>query len=496
MSKCIMVQGTASSAGKSMLVTALCRIFKQDGYRVAPFKSQNMALNSFITSEGGEMGRAQVAQAEAAGVEPSVLMNPVLLKPTSDEGAQVIVMGKPLGNMSAADYHEYKPLLKGRIKRAYDTLAENNEIIVIEGAGSPAEINLRDNDIVNMGLAEMVDAPVLLIGDIDRGGVFASLLGTIMLLSEQERARVKGLVINKFRGDVKLLQGGLDKLEELTGAPVLGVVPYVKIDIDDEDSLSERLEAGGGGEVDIAVIRLKHISNFTDFIALEQLASVRYVSDARELGAPDAVILPGTKNTIEDLEKLRDCGLFEAIAAFEREGGLVFGVCGGYQMLGRAINDPLHTESEVGRVEGFGLLDMIVTFAKEKTTRQTKAYVSSGAFGIAFDEKLEGYEIHMGQSEFGAGAIPFTSVAQDDSFTLDGVQNARGNVFGTYLHGIFDNAAFSSAFVNGIRAEKGLEPLTRTISMKDYKQEQYDALAAHVRGHIDMEKLYAILGGE
>ena len=493
MSKKIMLLGTGSSVGKSLLTTALCRIFMRDGHKAAPFKSQNMALNSFITKDGGEMGRAQVAQAEAAGIEPSVLMNPILLKPTGDTGSQVIIMGKAQGNMTAADYHEYKPLLRGRILRAFEELERAHEIIVIEGAGSPAEINLRQNDIVNMGVAEMTDSPCLLIGDIDRGGVFASLYGTILLLSEEERARIKGIIINKFRGDVGLLKPGLSELEALTGVPVIGVVPYIDIDIDDEDSLSQRLTGKSEGEVDIAVIKLAHISNFTDFIALERLASVRYVKAPGEFGAPDAVILPGTKNTLADLETLKANGLFEPIRKFALCGGLTFGVCGGYQMLGKTLSDPERTESALLSAEGFGLLDMRVMFSHDKTTRQTQAALSAPALSVAAGEKLEGYEIHMGQNSFGPGAIPFISVLREDSYFIDGVMNEAGNVFGTYLHGIFDNAAFARGFVNSIRAGKGLPEIEDFVSMKEHKETQYDLLAAHIRKHLDIEKIYEIM---
>ena len=346
--KCIMVQGTMSGAGKSLLCTALCRIFAQDGYRVAPFKSQNMALNSFVTRDGLEMGRAQVVQAQAAGMEPDVRMNPILLKPSSDVGSQVIVNGEVRGQMPAAAYFKLKKSLIPDILAAYDSLAEEVDIIVIEGAGSPAEINLKADDIVNMGLAKLVDAPVLLAGDIDRGGVFAQLYGTVELLEPAERARIKGLVINKFRGDAAILKPGLTMLEEKTHLPVLGVVPYLRVDIEDEDSLSSRLESSTAVKpLDAAILRLPHISNFTDFMPLEQhpLLSVRYVQSPRQLGAPDVVILPGTKNTIDDLLWLRQCGLEAAVQKLATSGTPVLGVCGGYQMLGETLADPEGTES-------------------------------------------------------------------------------------------------------------------------------------------------------
>ena len=340
--KPIMIQGTMSNAGKSLICAALCRIFRQDGYRVAPFKSQNMALNSFITSEGLEMGRAQVVQAEAAGVEPTVLMNPILLKPTTDVGSQVIVNGEVRGNMRATDYFKYKKQLIPDIIQAYNTLAENNDIIVIEGAGSPAEINLKSDDIVNMGMAKMAKAPVLLVGDIDRGGVFAQLYGTVALLDGDERDMVKATVINKFRGDVSILAPGLEMLYDLVKVPCAGVVPYMTLDIDDEDSLSERLTAGERKEIDVAVISLPRISNFTDFSPFSRFSgvSLRYVKNLFELGAPALIIIPGTKSTISDLKWMRQNGLEAEIKKQSSRGTPVFGICGGLQMLGKKISDP------------------------------------------------------------------------------------------------------------------------------------------------------------
>jgi adenosylcobyric acid synthase len=384
---CIMVQGTMSGAGKSLLCAALCRIFAQDGWRVAPFKSQNMALNSFVTRDGLEMGRAQVVQAQAAGVEPDVRMNPILLKPSSDIGSQVIVNGEVRGQMPAAEYFRRKKQLIPDILAAYNSLAEDFDIIVIEGAGSPAEINLKADDIVNMGLAKLVDAPVLLVGDIDRGGVFAQLFGTVELLEPDERARIKGLIINKFRGDVGILRPGLAMLEEKAHLPVFGVVPYLKVDIEDEDSLSDRLQVKNAVKpLDAAIVRLPHISNFTDFMPLEQhpLLGVRYVQTTRELGAPDCVILPGTKNTVDDLLWLRQCGLEAAISKLAQRGTPVLGVCGGYQMLGQTLADPEGTES--GRpqtLRGLGLLPTQTTFTAEKRRTQSQATVTAEPFAGA-----------------------------------------------------------------------------------------------------------------
>ena len=369
MAKAIMIQGTMSNAGKSLLAAGLCRIFKQDGYRVAPFKSQNMALNSFITEEGLEMGRAQVMQAEAAGIRPSVLMNPILLKPTNDVGSQVIVNGEVLGNMSARDYFAYKKKLIPDIMKAYDTLAAENDIIVIEGAGSPAEINLKQDDIVNMGMAKLAKAPVLLVGDIDRGGVFAQLIGTVMLLEDEEKEMVKGLIINKFRGDKTILDPGVEMLEERSGIPVVGVAPYLQIEVEDEDSLTERFDSQQEvGQIDIAVIRVPRISNFTDFNPFENIpgVSLRYVKHIHELKHPDMVILPGTKNTMGDLQWMRESGMEAAVLKLAAAGTVIFGVCGGYQMLGETLSDPDGVEAG-GTMKGMGLLPMDTVFADGKT---------------------------------------------------------------------------------------------------------------------------------
>lgn len=405
MAKNIMIQGTMSNAGKSLLCAGLCRIFKQDGYRVAPFKSQNMALNSFITKAGGEMGRAQVVQAEAAGIAPDTRMNPILLKPTTDVGSQVIVNGKVQGNMKAMEYYRRKREFIPDVLEAYNSLASEYDIIVIEGAGSPAEINLKQEDIVNMGLAKLVDAPVLLVGDIDRGGVFAQLYGTVALLEEDERDRIKGTIVNKFRGDRAILEPGLKTLEDLCGVPVAGVIPYTHVDIDDEDSLTERFDKSAERKlIDIAVIRLPRISNFTDFSPFERYGNVslRYVDSVGYLHQPDMIILPGTKSTIADLRWLRQCGLEAAIHKAANAGTLVFGVCGGYQMLGRTVSDPEQVEA-AGTTEilGMGLLEMDTIFLGEKVQTQTTG-VFSGISGMLSDLNgmtYSGYEIHMGRSE-------------------------------------------------------------------------------------------------
>ena len=482
----IMLQGTMSNAGKSLLSAGLCRIFRQDGLRVAPFKSQNMALNSFITKDGGEMGRAQVVQAEACGIEPDVRMNPILLKPTTDIGSQVIVNGQVRGNMRAMEYYAKKRQFLPDVMRAYESLAAENDVIVIEGAGSPAEINLKQDDFVNMGLARLVGAPVLLIGDIDRGGVFAQLYGTIALLEPDERARVKGTIINKFRGDRTILEPGLRQLEALCGVPVAGVVPYAQVDIDDEDSLSARFTKDTARKLlDIAVIRLPRISNFTDFSPFERYegVSVRYVDRVSALGAPDLILLPGTKSTIADLQWLRESGLEAAILKEAARGTLIFGVCGGYQMLGRSICDPDGVEaSGVTEIRGIGLLPVDTVFRGEKVQRQTRG-VFSGVSGLLANLNgisYAGYEIHMGRSE---KALP----------PLIG----SGNVYGSYIHGIFDAPGISDAILTAICRVRGLDPAALgAFDVRAYKNRQYDLLADTVRAGLDMDFVYRVLRRE
>ncbi len=487
MAKVIMVQGTMSNAGKSLLAAGLCRVFRQDGYRVAPFKSQNMALNSFITKEGLEMGRAQVVQAEACGVEPSVLMNPILLKPTTDVGSQVIVNGEVLGNMSAVEYFAMKRTLIPKIMEAYNTLSAQNDIIVIEGAGSPAEINLKTDDIVNMGLAKMVHAPVLLVGDIDRGGVFAQLYGTVALLDEEERRLVKGTVINKFRGDVEILRPGLKMLEDLTHKPVVGVLPYLKVDIEDEDSLTERFGRRTRAALDIAVIRLPRISNFTDFSALEATTGVgvRYVTSPRQLGSPDLVILPGTKSTISDLLWLRQCGLEAAIKKLAAAGAPVCGICGGYQMLGRRITDSCGAEGG-GSVEGMGLLPMVTDFAAEKHRTRVRGAVIGGELAGA---ELEGYEIHMGETMLDEGAQPLVRL---ETGAFDGC--VSGSVWGSYLHGFYDTESCRRAALAMLCRRKDMDESELTaFDYAAYKEQQYDLLADAVRRNMDMAAIYRIV---
>ncbi len=485
MAKNIMIQGTMSNAGKSLICAGLCRIFRQDGYRVAPFKSQNMALNSFITKDGFEMGRAQVVQAEAAGIEPDVRMNPILLKPTTDVGSQIIVNGKPIGNMRAMEYFRRKHEFIPAIMEAYERLAAENDVIVIEGAGSPAEINLKSEDIVNMGLAKLVDAPVLLVGDIDRGGVFAQLYGTVALLENDERARIKGTVINKFRGDKKILEPGLEMLEKLCGVPVAGVVPYLHVDIDDEDSLSERFNRDTAAKlIDIAVVRLPRISNFTDLAPFERYenVSVRYIAKPSELGEPDLIVIPGTKSTISDLVWLRESGLEAKIKQAASRGTPVFGICGGYQMLGSSVADPSGFEaSGIKEIAGMGLLPVSTVFEGEKVQRQSSGAFPElfGIFALLSGLAYEGYEIHMGRS----GKLPAVI--------------SNGSIYGSYVHGIFDAPGIAETILRALCEKKSADfSSLESFDPKAYKEAQYDKLAAAVREGLDMDLIYRILNRE
>ena len=493
--KPLMVQGTMSGAGKSLLVAGLCRVLAQDGLKVAPFKSQNMALNSAITREGLEMGRAQAMQAEAAGIEPLADMNPILLKPTSDTGSQVIVCGKPVATMPAREYFQFKRTLKEQIRESYERLAADFDVIVIEGAGSPVELNLKRDDIVNMGMAKLAKAPVLLVGDIDRGGVFAQLVGTMMLLDDDERQMVKATVVNKFRGDPTLFDEGLEILREKCGVPVAGLVPFMDVDLDDEDSLSERLgRRRSDALVDVAVVRLPKSSNFTDFVALDAMegVGVRYVSTPRELGAPDLLIIPGTKATMADLAWLRASGLEAAVKRVAASGIPVVGICGGYQMLGEEIADPLGVEGG-GTVTGMGLLPVRTTFSAEKRT-----VLVEGAFGEVTGplaplsgQTLRGYEIHMGRT---SGEEPFlVSVgAEGEERRAGGCQ--RGNVYGCYVHGLFDHAEANHALVSALLARKGMDACAvEAVDMAAYRQRQYDLLADGIRRSMDMDLVYRII---
>ena len=503
MSLSIMVQGTASDVGKSMLVAGFCRIFAQDGHRTAPFKSQNMALNSGITPDGNEMGRAQIFQAEAAGVAPDVRMNPVLLKPTSDCKAQVVLMGKVATNMDAVTYHNYKPQLKTQIREVYQSLAAEHDVMVLEGAGSPAEINLRDRDIVNMGMAELAECPVILVADIDRGGVFASIYGTIALLLEHEKWRVKGVIINKFRGDVALLYSGIEQIEALTGVPVLGVMPWLNVDLEDEDSVvldRGKYDSVTAKDLDIAVLQLPYMSNFTDFNALAAQPDVRlrYVSKADELQNSDLVIVPGSKNTLGDLRWLRENGFEVSLLAHHRNNGAVLGICGGYQMLGQHIYDEV--ESGLGEMPGIGLLDVVTRFANEKTTTRVAGNVQTdlpGIFAASAGTSLAGYEIHMGETQRGENTSPFAMFTECNTqpyHNLDGAISSDGRVLGTYLHGLFDSGEFTRSLLDSLRLRKGLSAWEGEVfDYQKHKNQQFDILADAMREHIDMEKIYQIM---
>ncbi|MBI5017443.1 MAG: cobyric acid synthase [Deltaproteobacteria bacterium] len=496
MARVMMIQGTGSDVGKSALVAGLCRVLAQDGVRVAPFKPQNMALNSYITAEGGEMGRAQVAQAEAAGIAPHVDMNPVLLKPTTDVGAQVILQGKVHGNMKALEYHAFKKVARTVVFDSFRRLAANFDAILVEGAGSPAEINLREGDIANMGFALEVGSPVVLVGDIDKGGVFASLVGTLELIAPEEGALIRGFVINKFRGDPTLLTPAFEAITARTGRPFLGVVPYFRdIFLQEEDGLHRdaRRVPSGGNQVRVAVVVPARISNFTDFdpFLAEPGVSLEFVRPGERLGRADVVILPGSKNTLDDLEGLWRSGLAAEILENHRLGSTIVGVCGGYQMLGRRVLDPLGVESLRGEVRGLGLLDAETIMEREKVTAQAEAVAIGGALPwFASPEILLGYEIHMGRTTLGPGAAPLFRIRRrgSDEQHDDGARSADGTVLGTYLHGIFDNDAFRRALLDRYR-EEGLA----SRPFEERKQEGYDRLAALLRQCLDLPALYRIL---
>ena len=493
MAKKIMFQGTGSSVGKSLLNAAFCRTAARKGWRTVPYKSQNMALNSYITKDGKEMGRAQVVQAECCGIEPDADMNPILLKPNSDMGSQIIVNGKVRGNMAASAYYGHKEELLAEALEAFDRLSENADLVVIEGAGSPAEINLRQNDIVNMGLAEAVDSPVILVADIDKGGVFASLYGTVMLLEPEERERIKGFIINKFRGDVDLLTPGIRMIEDKISIPCLGVMPYRRFRIDDEDSVADRIAAQKEGDgVNIGVVGLSHLSNFTDMTVFDMYddVDVSYYRDADRLDAAniDLLVIPGSKNTTDDMLKLEESGLADAIRR-KAESVPVIGICGGYQLLGRTIRDPQHVESENDSVEGLGLLDVSTELAGEKTTTRMTGTVLSGGFASELDgQSIEGYEIHMGKTVPGPDAVPFCRL---DDGREDGAVSSDGRIFGSYLHGLFDNDALRGSILEKLSGTKSERAQT---SYSQFKDGQYELLADTFEEFVDTDALFRIAG--
>ena len=524
----IMLQGTASNVGKSIIAAGLCRIFYQDGYKTAPFKPQNMALNSYITEDGFEMGRAQVFQAEAACIKPTADMNPVLLKPSGNHRSQVIVKGEVVGEMHSSEYNEYKLELIDVLRNTFNGLGESYDIIVMEGAGSCAEINLKTRDISNMGMAKIADTPVILVSDIDRGGVFASIVGTLALLNENERKRVKGVIINKFRGKKEYFEEGVKMLEDIIKIPVLGVVPYSDIKIEDEDSVTTKFRKNSKrNDINIEVIRTPHMSNFTDFDIFETQKDVnlRYVDFGESIGNPDIIIVPGTKSTIEDLRYIRESGLEEGIKECAEKGKIVLGICGGYQMLGKKIYDPDEVESELKEIDGIGLLNTKTTFKKDKTTIQTKKNISDnipGQLSSLSGMDVSGYEIHMGKTDICKDiASRYSNVKTDNAITSDrmkdinksnenfdygkplfdyneecliGYVNDRGNVAGTYLHGIFDDIEFTREFLNIIRRKKGLsDKRSETKSFKEFKNREYDRLADMLRENLDIDGIYNIM---
>ncbi|HVB10055.1 MAG TPA: cobyric acid synthase [Bacillota bacterium] len=480
MARSLMVQGTASHVGKSWLVAGLCRLLRQDGWRVAPFKSQNMSNNAAALPGGGEIGRAQALQALACGITPTADMNPVLLKPTSDRGSQVILLGHPVGVFSAAEYYaDVRPRAWAAIQAAYHRLAAEYDAVILEGAGSPAEVNLHDRDIANMRVAELADAPVILVADIDRGGVFAAVVGTLELLPQGERNRVKGIVINRFRGDPDLFTDGVRFLQERTGVPVLGVLPYLDLRLPEEDGVAVETSLRGvaDGHVDIVVVAVPRISNFTDFDALARTpdVAVRFVREPADLGQPDAIILPGSKNTLADLAWLRSRGWDAALRRVET----IVGLCGGFQMLGERVDDPLGVEDGSPRsAPGLGRLDAVTTFSPSKRA------LPAVATELATGERLHGYEIHAGQTRLGPGAQPW----------LDGVGSAaQSGVLATYLHGLFDNDGFRLRWVNGLRTRKGLPPLADAGPGPVAVQSALDELAAAIRRHLDIDRIYHML---
>ena len=487
----IMFAGTGSDVGKSIIAAAFCRIFKQDGYCPAPFKAQNMALNSYATPEGLEIGRAQAVQAEAAGVPCHTDMNPLLLKPQSDHTSQVVLHGKPIGNRPAYDYFrkEGREELRKEVYAAFDRLSARYNPVVMEGAGSLAEINLRETDLVNMPMAIHAGADVILVGDIDRGGVFASVYGSLMLLTPEERKHVKGILINKFRGDIRLFEPGIKMLEELCGIPVLGVVPYYKdIHIEEEDSVSLAMKSVHAmqGKVNVAVVLLRHLSNFTDFNVLERDPRVHlfYTNNVDELEKADIILLPGSKSTLDDLYELRRNGVAGAIVRARRRGATIMGICGGYQMMGQQILDPEHVEGDLEALPGLGLLPMVTRMSGEKVTRQIKFTLSGSS-----SDRMEGYEIHMGVTTPVEGETVCPLNRLEDG-SMDGCK-VDEKCMGTYIHGILDNASFIEFLLKPYAHR--LTEEAETFNYQTYKEQQYDKLADHVRAHVNIPLVYQIL---
>lgn len=495
MAKCLMIQGTGSGVGKSILTAAFCRKFYMDGWKTAPFKAQNMSLNSFITVEGGEMGRAQAYQAEACGIIPHVSMNPVLLKPCADNQSQVIVMGKAMGAFEAKNYYNSKPLFYDEVLNALNLLRRNYEIVALEGAGSPAEINLRQHDFVNMDMAEAAEAPVIIVGDIDKGGVFAWMKGTYDLLSQDEQKRVAGFIINKFRGDMDLLLPGLKMFEDMVGKPTLGVIPFYRdLFVDEEDAIPAMISPANECSeslLDAAIIRLPRISNFTDFspLTLDPNVSARYVWRPEQIGNPDILIIPGTKNSIDDMRFLKNQGLDKKIVNCHKQGTVILGICGGLQMLGGIIRDPQHLESQEDQISGLGLMDLETTLAPDKVARQTTRITRNSPIfpaGLC----VKGYEIHMGRTKFNGAHIP---LFDDEASPESGLASLDGSVIATYLHGFFDDDNFRLQFLNHVRKQRGMDPADNTFNYIDFRNEQLDKLANIIDDHIDMRSIYELM---
>ena len=490
--KKIMVLGTASSVGKSTVATAICRYYRKKGFKVAPFKAMNISLNSFVTEDGLEMGRSQVVQAEACEIKPLAEMNPVLLKPGGNNKTQVIVNGRVHCTMDAYKYKDLNKELKKIVKNTFEDLSKDYEVMVLEGSGSCAEINLRETDIANMSMAKAAGADVILVADIDRGGVFASVVGTLMLLTEEERALVKGVIINKFRGKAEFFEDAMKQLEDIIKVPVLGVLPYFNLDIEDEDSVTERIkEKSKTDGFDIAVIRLPHMSNFTDFNALEIMkdVSVRYVSDSSELQNPDLLIIPGSKNTIYDLKAIKEMGFYDKVLELQKSGTIIFGICGGYQILGELVDDSQGVEGEPTIEKGLGLLKIKTIFNDVKRTCQTQGRIecNSDIIKDCSRIKVTGYEIHNGVTEVLEGAEGFIISSEGEAL---GVCNKEGNVFGTYLHGVFDEGEFAKDFINALRKHKGQAVVeSEVLDYRKYKMSQYDELAKLFEENIDISRV-------
>ncbi len=497
--KTLMIQGTGSGVGKSIITAALCRAFYREGHKVAPFKAQNMSLNSYVTEDGGEIGRAQVFQAEACGIAPHVTMNPVLLKPSADNNSQVIVMGKVIGQRNAKDYYADRPSFVKEVRQAFDTLKNKYELIIMEGAGSPAEINLRQHDMVNMAMAEMADAPVLIAGDIDRGGVFAWMKGTLDLLTKAEQQRVRGFIINRFRGDLDILKPGITQFEDMTGKPVLGVIPFdAELFVDEEDAIphhSSPWVSSERGVVDVAIIQLPHIANFTDFSPLvtDPGVAVRYVRSPVQAGSPDLLIIPGTKNTIGDMQFMQEMGWDRYARSFHQGDGLILGVCGGFQMMGTRLSDPHHIESPIKEIAGLGLIQATTIMEHEKVTRRRiRPTLASAVFGQGLE--VDGYEIHSGRTQYQQEYPLLFQPSNGDCPHSLGLCNEEGNVIGTYLHGFLDNDSIREGFLKYVRKRKNLpQPETR-FNYREFRSRQLDRVADLVTQSIDMNEVKRIIG--